>query len=158
MIISLIAAMAENRTIGRNNAMPWHIPADLKRFRELTLGHPVIMGRKTFESMGAPLPGRDNIIVTRQPDFHAEGCTVAHDLASALALASEADEVFICGGGEIYRQALPFADRIYLTIIHRDYAGDRLFPDIPDDFVEVERQTVTAAVPYSFVLFCRKPA
>jgi dihydrofolate reductase len=156
MIISVIAAMAENRVTGRDNAIPWDLPADRKRFRALTLGHPVIMGRKTFESLTGPLPGRNNIIITRQKDYRPRGCSVAHDLAAALALAGEADEVFICGGGEIYREALPIADRIYLTIIHRTYAGDSHFPEIPGRFVEVERQTVTDDVAYSFVLFYKR--
>ena len=158
MIISLIAAMAENRVIGRDNAIPWDLPADRKRFRELTLGHPVIMGRKTFESLAGPLPGRKNIIITRQTDYRPQGCSVAHNLAAALALAGEADEVFICGGGEVYREALPIADRIYLTIIHRAFAGDSRFPEIPGQFVEVERKTVTDDVAYSFVFFSKREA
>ena len=153
MVISLIAAMAENRVIGRGNAIPWDIPADRKRFRALTLGHPVVMGRKTLESLPSPLEGRKNIVVTRQMDYRAEGCIVAHDLPSALAMAGEAGELFICGGGEIYREALPIADRIYLTIVHGTFAGDTLFPEIPERFVEVERERVEDAVPYSFVLY-----
>lgn len=158
MVISLIAAMAENRVIGRNNTIPWDIPADRKRFRALTLGHPVIMGRKTFESLAGPLPGRKNIIITRQMDYRAEGCFIAHDLASALAMAGETDELFICGGGEIYRQALPIADRIYLTIIHSRFDGDTRFPEIPEQFVEVGRETVEDAIPYSFVLYDKRPS
>ena len=158
MIISLIAAMAENRVIGRNNTIPWDLPADRKRFRALTLGHPVIMGRKTFESLAGPLPGRKNIVITRQMDYRAEGCFIAHDLASAVAMAGEADELFICGGGEIYRQALPIADRIYLTIIHSQFDGDTRFPEIPEQFVEVGRETVEDAVPYSFVLYDKRPS
>ena len=156
MVISLIAAMAENRVIGRDNAIPWDIPADRKRFRALTLGHPVIMGRKTFESLAAPLEGRKNIVVTRQMDYRAEGCLIAHDLPSALVMAGEADELFICGGGEIYREALPIADRIYLTIVHGSFAGDTFFPEIPELFVEVEREMVDDPLPYSFVLYEKK--
>jgi dihydrofolate reductase len=156
MIISVIAAMAENRVIGCDNAIPWDLPADRKRFRALTLGHPVIMGRKTFESLAGPLPGRKNIIITRQQDYQAQGCSVAHNLAAALALAGETDEVFICGGGEVYQEALPIADRIYLTIIHEEFDGDRHFPEIPGQFVEVERKTVSDEVAYSFLLFIKR--
>lgn len=157
MVISLIAAMAENRVIGKNSTIPWDIPADRKRFKALTLGHPVIMGRKTFESLAGPLPGRKNIVISRQSDYRATGCFIAHDLAAAVALAGETDELFICGGGEIYRQALPIADRIYLTIIHSSFDGDTLFPEIPEQFVEVGRETVENAVPFSFVLYDKRP-
>jgi dihydrofolate reductase len=156
MIISIIAAMAENRVIGRDGAIPWDIPADLQRFRDLTMGHPVVMGRKTFAAIGRPLPGRENIILTRQPGYRAEGCRVAPSLEEALAACTGADEVFICGGEDIYRQALPLADRIYLTVIHRECAGDTFFPPIPAEFVETERTEAGNGSPCTFILYQRK--
>lgn len=155
MIISLIAAMAENRVIGRNNTIPWDLPADRKRFKVLTMGHPVIMGRKTYESIGFPLEGRTNIVVTRRRDYQAAGCLIANDLSSALALAGDADEIFVCGGADLYLQALPLADRIYLTVIHRDYEGDVFFPQIPGEFTEVENVTVADTPSYTFLLLVR---
>jgi dihydrofolate reductase len=156
MLISIIAAMAENRVIGRHNALPWDIPEDRKRFREITLGHPVIMGRKTYESLAGPLQGRKNIIVTRQRGYRAEGCSIAFDLASALRMAGGAEETFICGGGEIYREALQLAERIYLTVIHRSYPGDVFFPDLPPDFVTSSREDVDGDPSYSFLVYDRK--
>lgn len=155
MIISLIAAMAENRVIGSHNTIPWDLPADRKRFRELTMGHAVIMGRKTFESLPAPLAGRKTIIITRQKDYQANGSYIAHDLPSALELAAGTEEVFICGGGDIYRQSLPLARRVYLTIIHRNYAGDTFFPELPADFVMASKETIENDPAFSFVLFTR---
>lgn len=141
MIISIIAAMASNGVIGRAGALPWHLPVDLRRFRELTVGHTVIMGRKTFQSIGRPLPERVTIVLTRRGEFEAAGVAVAGSLQEALAAAAGEGEVFICGGGEVYRQAFPLADRIYLTVINREYAGDVLFPEIPSGwFVEVSRE------------------
>jgi dihydrofolate reductase len=155
MIVAIIAAMAENRVIGRDGTIPWDIPADRSRFRELTLGHPVIMGRRTFETIGRPLPGRTNIILTRQPGYRPAGCLVAPTLQEALAACAGADEVFVCGGEEVYRLALPLADRIYLTIVHREYAGDTFFPPIPSDFVLTERQETGGDPPCTFVLYQR---
>ncbi len=141
MIVSIIAAVASNGVVGRDGGLPWHLPADLRRFRELTTGHAVIMGRKTFESIGRPLPERRTIVISRSADFHAAGVTVANSLPAALALAAGEDEVFVCGGGEIYCQALPLADRIYLTRLDRPYDGDVRFPDIPAaEFVETARE------------------
>jgi dihydrofolate reductase len=156
MIISLIAAMAENRVIGHNNKMPWKLPSDRKRFHEITKGHYVIMGRKTFESIGHPLPGRKNIILTRQRNYTAEGCIIAHDLDSAFAACGGVDEVFVCGGGEVFQETISLADRIYLTIVHAVVEGDTMFPDIPADFKEVERKEVLDAIPYAVILFARK--
>ncbi len=155
MIISIIAAMAKNRVLGKAGASPWHIPEDLRRFRELTMGHPVIMGRRTFEQVGRPLPGRRNIILTRRPDYEAPGCLVLHSVADALAACAEAEEVFICGGGELYRQTISLADRIYLTVVDRECAGDTFFPPIPPEFAETQR---TEAGPCTFMLFQRKKA
>lgn len=156
MRISLIAAVAENRVIGRNGAIPWDLPADRRRFRELTWGHPVIMGRRTFESIGHPLAGRRNIVLTRQPGYRAEGCVVVHDLRSALEAAGEGDEIFIIGGGELYRETLPFAERIYLTIVHVTVAGDVLFPELPaGEFVEKERREAQDTIFCDFVIYER---
>ena len=156
MIVSIIAAMAENRVIGRDGAMPWDIPADRQRFRELTMGHPVVMGRKTFAAIGRPLPGRENIVLSHQPACRAEGCRVAATLQEALAACAGADEVFICGGEDIYRQTLAVADRIYLTVIHRECAGDTFFPSIPAEFVETERTEAGDGSPCTFILYQRK--
>jgi dihydrofolate reductase len=156
MIVSIIAAMAENRVIGRGNEMPWEIPSELKRFKETTMGHPVIMGRKTFESIGHPLAGRKNIIITRQQDYSAAGSIIVPDLQAALAACDGADEVFICGGDTVYREAMSLADRIYLTIIEEEFDGDSFFPEISDDFAEVRRTRVEDEVlPYDMVLYER---
>lgn len=156
MIISLIAAMAENRVIGRGNSIPWNIPSDQKRFREMTMGHPVIFGRKTFDAISRPLPGRKNIVLTRNKNYRAEGAVIVHDLDAAFAAGADADEVFVCGGGMVFRETITLAVRIYLTIIHRKYEGDVLFPDIPPDFVEVQREEIDNTPPYSFVIYERK--
>ncbi len=131
MIVSLIVAMDRNRGIGVHNKLPWHLPADLKRFRELTMGHHIIVGRKTFESIGRPLPGRHTIIVTRNERYQATGCLIVHSLAEALTLARERGEteVFVCGGAEIYAQAMPVADRIYVTEVQAEVGADAFFPD-----------------------------
>lgn len=155
--LSLIAALAANGVIGAGNALPWRLPEDLKRFKALTLGHPVIMGRKTFESIGRPLPGRRNIVLSRRPEYFAAGCIVAHDLESALAAAGDADELFVIGGGELYREALPLADRIYLTIVHGEAQGDVLFPELPNgEFVEKERRRVRDTISCDFVIYERR--
>ncbi|MGE5172605.1 MAG: dihydrofolate reductase [Betaproteobacteria bacterium] len=156
MIISIIAAMAENRVIGRDNKMPWDLPSDRKRFHAITRGHPIILGRKTFESIGRPLSYRMNIVLTRQKDYHAEGAVIVHDLQSAFTACEGADEVFICGGEEIFRETIFLADRIYLTIVHRSVQGDAYFPDIPDHLSVTERREVVEDImPYSLVLYER---
>ncbi len=127
---SLIVAMAENRVIGRQGTLPWRLSADLKRFRKITLGHHLIMGRKTYESIGRPLPGRVSIVVTRRDDYHPPGCRVAHDIESAFALAGDDPEPFVIGGGELYRAALRCVDRIYLTLVHSHVEGDTYFPEL----------------------------
>jgi dihydrofolate reductase len=131
MRVTLIAAMAENRVIGRDNALPWHLPDDLMRFKQRTEGHVVIMGRRTFESVGRPLPRRRSIVVTRKHDYHPPGAEIAHSLEEALERARESgqSEVFILGGAEIYAVALPEADRLELTIVHADVTGDTFFPE-----------------------------
>ena len=122
--------MDERGAIGARGGLPWRLSADLKRFRELTWGHHIIMGRKTFESIGKPLPGRETIIITHAQDFKAEGCTIAHSLDEALSIARERgeSEAFICGGAQIYEQAIDLADRIYLTLVHAEVAADTFFP------------------------------
>jgi dihydrofolate reductase len=151
--LSLLAAVAANGVIGKDNALPWQLPADLKRFKALTLGHPIIMGRKTFEAIGRALPGRHNIVVTRQPDYSAPGCTVAASLATALACARDAEELFVIGGGELYRAALPLADRLYITEIAAAFEGNARFPDYDRTAwreVSREHQAPGAAAPFAF--------
>lgn len=152
MILSIIVAMSENRVIGREGKLPWNLPEDLKRFRKLTLGHPVIMGRKTHESIGRLLPGRTNIILTQQKNYQVPGARVVDSLEKALTELS--DEVFILGGGEIYKQFLPRADRIYLTLVHTHIEGDVIFPEIDhSNFKEVGREYHEGSPPFSFILF-----
>jgi dihydrofolate reductase len=140
MKLSLIVAMAANHVIGHDNRLPWHLPADLKHFRATTLGKPVLMGRRTWESIGRPLPGRTNIVITRNADYAAAGCVVVHSLDEALSAAGDAGEVMVIGGAELYRQALPQADTIYLTLVHGRFEGQTRFPDWqPDDWREIER-------------------
>ena len=129
MIISMIAAMAHNRVIGKDNDMPWHLPADLQHFKKVTLGKPVLMGRKTFESIGRPLPGRRNIVISRNSDYNKEGIEVVGSPEAALELVKDCDEVMVIGGGHIYELFLPFAERLYLTFIDLEVAGDTQFPD-----------------------------
>lgn len=121
--------MAENRVIGRDNALPWRLPSDMKHFKELTIGHTVIMGRKTYDSMGQPLVERRNVVISRDPSLAYDGAEVVSSLDDALGLAAGEDEVFVAGGGEIYRLALPRADRIYLTVVHTAVEGDTHFPE-----------------------------
>lgn len=130
--ISAIVAMSENRVIGDDNQLPWHLPADLKHFKTITSGHPILMGRKTYESIGRPLPNRTNIIITRNPEFKAEGCIVIQSLDEAIRYAAESncDEIFIIGGAEVYKQLLPHIKRIYLTIVHENFDGDAFFPEL----------------------------
>lgn len=129
MRLSLIAAMASNRAIGIRNTLPWHLPEDLKRFKALTMGHHIVMGRKTYDSIGKPLPGRDTVIVTRNADYAVPGCLAVNSLDAALTVSHGDDEVFFVGGAELYRQALPIAHRIYLTEIQRVFDGDAFFPE-----------------------------
>jgi len=140
--ISLIVALDEGQGIGKEGRIPWHISDDLKRFRRITSGHAVIMGRKTFESIGRPLPDRINIVVTRQSDFSASGIKVADSPAAALALAREIEsaEIFVIGGGEIYRTFLPLADRLYLTVVEGLYEADAFFPEYESQFGQVESE------------------
>ena len=127
--ISLIAALALNRVIGIENRLPWRLPEDLAHFKALTLGHPILMGRKTFESLGRPLPGRRNIVITRNLDYQSPGCEVAFSIADAIALCTDAEEVFFIGGAELYGQVLSLIDRLYLTEVQMEAQGDAWFPE-----------------------------
>ncbi|MFW2440148.1 MAG: type 3 dihydrofolate reductase [Arenicellales bacterium] len=142
MRISIIVAMDEGRVIGAEGGMPWHLPADLKFFKSVTMGKPIIMGRSTYESIGKPLPGRTNIVITRNNGLKLDGCRLAHSVDEALAIAKEesAEEVMIIGGGKIYEQTLERVDRLYLTQIAVHMVGDTYFPVIkPDEWQEVSR-------------------
>lgn len=130
MKISLIVAFDENRLIGRDNGLPWHLPADLKHFKTLTMGHHMIMGRKTFESIGKPLPGRTSVIITRQTDYHADGCIVTQNFTEAMMQCAGQEEIFIIGGAQIFECTLPLADTLYITQIHHTFEGDTFFPEI----------------------------
>jgi dihydrofolate reductase len=164
-MVALIAAVARNGTIGEKNRMPWHLPEDQRHFRALTLGFPVIMGRKTWDSLPAryrPLPGRRNIVVTRQPGWAAEGAVRAHSLDDALAQAGAAARVFVVGGAELYAAAMPRADELHLTEIDAEFAGDTRFPEWPRErFREVARVRHHASPPndfdYCFVTYRRQP-
>ncbi|MEI6333073.1 MAG: dihydrofolate reductase [Methylococcaceae bacterium] len=144
MKISLIVAMASNRVIGLDNKMPWHLSADLKKFKSITMGSPILMGRKTYESIGRPLPGRTNMIISRNLDYQQEGCLVFNDLKTAFKKAAEnTDEIFIIGGSDLYNAILPMADTIYLTLISRDFEGDTFFPEIDwNEWSEVTREDI----------------
>lgn len=129
-MINIIVAVAKNGVIGDKNSLLWHIREDMVHFRTLTSGHPVIMGRKTYDSIGRPLPKRTNVVITRDKELKIEGCTMAHSLEEAIALFDPQEEIFIIGGAQIYAQALPLAHRIYLTVVEREYQGDTSFPAI----------------------------
>jgi dihydrofolate reductase len=132
LAMAIIVAMSENRVIGRGGALPWHISADLRRFRKLTTGHAIIMGRKTFESIGRPLPHRRSIVISRNPDFRAEGVEVVAGLDAALQCCEGEQQVFVIGGSSIYELALPQADRLYVTLIHATIDGDTFFPQFDE--------------------------
>jgi dihydrofolate reductase len=160
--ISAIVAMTENRVIGYQNQLPWHLPADLQHFKAITSGHPILMGRKTFESIGRPLPNRTNIILTRDSAYQKPGCKIVASVGDALALATlDHTEIFIIGGAEIYRQFLPFTTRLYITLVHEDFTGDTYFPIIDlSEWKEMKREAHTADeanhYPYSFLLLERE--
>lgn len=162
---SAIVAMTKHHVIGRQNQLPWHLPNDLKRFKLLTTGHPIIMGRKTYESIGKPLPNRTNIILTREPHFEAPGCEVFNNIDQALDYAANLDnrgnEVFIIGGAEIYRLFLPMINYLYLTIVEADIEGDTYFPELNlTEWKEVSSETHAAderhAYGYQFLEWKRK--
>lgn len=160
-MISIIAAVARNGIIGQDNRLIWYIPEDLRRFKALTLGRPVIMGRKTFESLKRPLPARINIVISRNPDYKASCAMVVHSLPEALTLFNPDRETFVIGGAEIYAQALPLADRLYLTEIDADYEGDTKFPAWDRsqwEVIEEERHArgKNFPHPFSFLVYERK--
>lgn len=159
-MLSIIVAVDENRGIGNQNGLPWKLPADLKHFKEVTMGHPIIMGRKTFESIGRALPGRRNIIVTRNADFSASGCEIVHALDEALKLVGSED-AFVIGGAEIFRQAFPVVQRMYMTEIRRAFSCDVFFPEFNmNEWREVERKQGVKdeknPYEYYFVVYERK--
>lgn len=160
MKLSLIVAMASNRTIGINNQIPWHLSADLKKFKKITMGHPIIMGRKTFESIGRPLPGRKNIVISRDPHYQQQGCMVFDNLDSALQSCTTSDEVFVIGGATLYESTLERADNLYITKIQQEFKGDTWFPEIkPEQWREVSREDInddnSVNFNYSFIIYER---
>ncbi len=159
--ISLIVAHASNRVIGRDGEMPWYLPADLRHFKQTTMGKPIVMGRKTFDAIGKPLPGRANIVVTRDKAWTAEGVTVVHSLDEAYAAAGEVEEIMVIGGGQLYAEALPQAQRIYVTEIVGEVEGDTWFPELdPDEWQEISRLSRAEDGPnpwdLNFVVFERR--
>lgn len=145
MRISLVVAMDRKGVIGAGGKLPWHLPADLRRFKQITMGKPILMGRRTHESIGRPLPGRENIVITRDRGYRAPGCTVLHDVESALAHCRDAEEIMVIGGAELYRQLLPRADRIYLTEVQAEVSGDTHFPEWKrGEWREIAREEVRA--------------
>jgi dihydrofolate reductase len=160
MSVSLIVAMARNRTIGIDNTLPWRCPEDLKHFKALTMGHHMIMGRKTFDSIGKPLPGRTTVVVTRNPDLKIEGCLIAHSLEQAIAACAGDNEIFIVGGAELYAQALPLVDTLYITEIQQDISGDAHFPEFDKKnwktiSREIRSQEIPQPLEYHFVSYHR---
>jgi dihydrofolate reductase len=144
-LITFIVAVADNGVMGRDNALPWHLPDDLKRFKRLTLGKPIVMGRKTFESIGRPLPGRHNIVVSRDPNYLRDGISVVHDADAALAAAGAVPEIMVIGGAELFRTLLPRAGRLHLTRVHGNIEGDVVWPALDERrWRAVERESHSA--------------
>ena len=164
MTVSIIAALGNNNVIGRDNQLPWHMPADLKRFKQLTTGHHLLMGRRTYESVGKPLPGRINVVISRSPDYAPEGVAVARSLDEAVGKAEAAGdpEIFIGGGSAIFEQAIHRADRMYLTRVHAEPEGDTYFPEFDDvnewELVDAEHYEADERnpYPYSFLTYERR--
>ena len=156
-MIKIIVATSKNKVIGNNNELIWKLSSDLKRFKELTTGHPVVMGRKTYESIGKPLPNRRNIIITRNLEYEVNGCEVVYSLEEALLLTN--NDCFIIGGGEIYNQSLELADKIYLTLVHQDFEGDTQFPELNSEWAKMSRKDFEAdeknEYNYSFIEYDR---
>jgi dihydrofolate reductase len=141
-MISFLVAMDQNRLIGSNNQLPWHLPEDLKFFKRITMGHPIVMGRKTYQSIGKVLPGRENIVITRVTGFDAKGCTILHSIEELLTYSNLLnEEIFVIGGAEIFQQTFPYADRLYITFIAEEFAGDTYFPPF-----EEQEWSLTSAV------------
>jgi len=157
MLISLIVAMASNRVIGDKGEIPWKIPGEQKMFKEITMGHTMIMGRKTYEAIGRALPGRTNIVITRQVDYQAPDCLVVHDLESAIeSCPPDESEAFIIGGGQIYKETIAAAHRIYLTVLTRAVSGDTKFPEFSEsDFEILKCDFIDAVEPYHFYIYER---
>lgn len=161
MIIAAIVAMSENRVIGKDNKMPWHLPADLRHFKRITWNKPILLGRKTWKSIGRALPGRTNVVITRDVDFQAEGCLVVNSIEAALAAVSNDNEIFIIGGATLYAQMLPRIERLYMTLIHAQFEGDTFFPEIDlAEWREVSRENFDPdeenPYSYSFITLDRK--
>lgn len=159
--LSIIVAMARNRVIGKNNTLPWHLPADLKHFKELTMGHHIVMGRKTYESIGKPLPGRTSVVVTRNPDYSMPSVITVNSLEAAISACGDDAEIFVIGGAELYLQAITFADRIYLTEIDADIPGDTHFTELNRELWRESGRSSHApdennAYPHDFVIYDRK--
>ena len=159
-MLSLIVAISENHVIGREGQLPWHLSADLKRFKQLTMGHHIVMGRKTYDSIGRQLPGRISVVLTRQSEWTVEGVLTACDLPTALKLAGDDEEVFVIGGSQIYQLALPLVDRLYVTQVHATVDGDTYFPAITDDQWQLQQTDSFAADEkndhdYSFLVYSR---
>lgn len=157
--LSIIVAVAHDGVIGVNNTLPWHLPEDLKRFRALTMGHHIIMGRKTYDSLGRLLPGRTTVIVTRNENYKVEGALVAHSLEAAIALCEDDEEVFLIGGSELYQAGLKLAHKLYITEIELDVVGDAFFPKlVSTEWQETEREAHTSekGLKFSYVTYLRK--
>ncbi|HEY9278359.1 MAG TPA: dihydrofolate reductase [Methylotenera sp.] len=157
--LSIIVAVAKNRVIGINNTLPWYLPEDLKRFRALTMGHHIIMGRKTYDSLGRLLPGRTTVIVTRNTDYKVEGALIAHSLQDAIALCKDDDEAFLIGGAELYQEGLKLSNKLYITEIALDVAGDAYFPEYSsDEWLESSREAHVSeqGLTFNYVTYDRK--
>jgi len=159
-MISMIVAMAENRAIGKDNELLWHLPKDFQHFKSVTMGKPILMGRKTFESIGKALPGRKNIVITRDNNFAAEGVIIVHSIAAALEESKEFDDVMVIGGASFYEQMLSEVDTLYVTVVHQNFDADAFFPEIKMDEWEVVEQVKHEvdekhAYPFSFITYQR---
>ena len=157
--ISLIVAMTPQCVIGRDGDLPWHLPADLKRFKAITMDKPIVMGRKTYESIGRPLPGRHNIVVTRSKDYQPDGVSAVHSLAQALQVAGDAPEIMVIGGAQLYEAALPLAHRLYITVVEKEFTGDTYFPELDwSQWHPVERSATQLhlGIPFFFSLWERQ--
>lgn len=153
MSISYIVAMDRNRAIGKNNRLPWHIPADLKFFKQTTMGHAILMGRKTYESVGKPLPGRTNVIMTQNPSYRAEGCEIVHSVEETIDRFGRQDELFVTGGAELFRLFMPYVDKMYLTRIEHAFEGDTFFPEYDETewtLVKREQGVMDEKNPYTY--------
>ena len=161
MHIVIVVAMSENRAIGKDNQLLWQMPADLQHFKKITMGKPILMGRKTYQSIGRPLPGRTNVIITRDENFKAEGCLVVNSIESALAVVKDQEEICVIGGADLFRQMLPMVERIYLTVVHHEFEDDTFFPELDlAEWRELEKISNLAdeknKYPYDFLILQKK--